>query len=350
MLKNNTSTDQILKNHGYFPLSVSDVFTCLRKNLHYNSIQVMYGLFDWSLIWKVLSSMKNDLVRLRFQKMNLRDNIPTESIDSASSNDELLDVLQSSVIEPIQKITNIVLRIATCSRCCNDEKRDVNRRIGHRFHAVHVIEKTSHTRFKPSSIQFCKHDHKKKIVIAVADLMNKENVKLFDILTSLYQLLLSLELQTDLITLFATVDMRVHFPELLETVCRFTNPVLLFAKINRDKSFLSFLKSNKMSILGAIESSLLPHDTIMKLLNNLSPADVIRHQLVMTNVRDMRDFQDHESMNEVKIKRISAGAYYNETTLYVWNDMENNHLEIELAHSTLVVENSHARHILSILL
>ncbi|CAG2245467.1 unnamed protein product [Mytilus edulis] len=31
MLKNNTSTEQILKDQGYFPLSVSDIFTCLRK-------------------------------------------------------------------------------------------------------------------------------------------------------------------------------------------------------------------------------------------------------------------------------------------------------------------------------
>ncbi|CAG2200670.1 unnamed protein product [Mytilus edulis] len=112
MLKNNTSTEQILKNQGYFPLSVSNIFTCLRKNLHCNSIQVLYGLFDWSLIWKALTSMKSNLVRLRFQKLSMHDNAPNESIDSASSNDELLDVLQSTVIERIPKITNIVLRIA----------------------------------------------------------------------------------------------------------------------------------------------------------------------------------------------------------------------------------------------
>ncbi|CAG2245468.1 DNCLI [Mytilus edulis] len=57
--------------------------------------------------------MKSDLVRLRFQKLNFLDNTPNESIDSATSNDELLDVLQSPVIERIPKITNIVLRIAS---------------------------------------------------------------------------------------------------------------------------------------------------------------------------------------------------------------------------------------------
>lgn len=607
MLKNNTSTEQILKDQGYFPLPVSDIFTCLRKNLHCNSIQVMFGLFDWSLIWKALTSMKNDLLRLRFQKLNLLDNIPNESIDSSSSNDELLDVLQSPVIERIPKITKIVLRIASDalaldasmmrketliselgidsmqSMAFTNKIHDITgvripvvtlmsdetsfeyiieilnnnikeatkgtpledtleqsiaksmtpmekkyydsylfnpndpslicfadlevstrladivlwKKVLHQVHERHVTlrtlllpdqnarygiiknivkpedanvdfrvvplhelehdgklppditqylfnpskdfpmrvmfakdekkcfirivfsqllldftsilivvndlssfeksenlksskgakkeldiaihydrklksQKLKLTKFwekqtprilhhmslknlhirelNPRQFNFTKMTVKKEIVTAVADLMNKENVKLFDIITSLYQLLLSLTLQTDLITLFTTVDMRVHFPELQETVCRFTNSVPLYAKIDRDKTFLSFLKSNKMSILGAIDSSLLPCDTIIKLLKNLAPADVMRHQLVMTKVRGMRDFQDAENMNEVKMKRISAGAYYNETTLYVWNDMENNYLEIELAHSTLAVDNSQARYILNILL
>ncbi|CAC5426739.1 Narbonolide/10-deoxymethynolide synthase PikA1, modules 1 and 2 [Mytilus coruscus] len=193
---------------------------------------------------------------------------------------------------------------------------------------------------------FIKVTADKDIALALTKFMKKQNVKLFDIVVSLYQILLSAELKIKTVSLSGTVDMRIHFQDLKETVCQFINRVPFYANVDHTVNFSSFLGNNKRTIASAIENSLLPFDNIVEFLTKIKPEDVFRHQIIMESIQDLGEYQ--KITNDVTIKRICTGNY-NETVLLVWHDLKKCQLDFELGYSTLILDDSRARNILNML-
>lgn len=184
------------------------------------------------------------------------------------------------------------------------------------------------------------------IALTLTKFMKKQNVKLFDVVVSLYQILLSVELKMKSVSLLGMVDMRIHFPDLKETICRFINPVPFYANVDHTLKFSSFLGNNKRTIANAIKNSLLPFDNIVEFLTNIEPKDVFRHQIIMESIQEIGDSQ--KINDDVTVKRIYTGNY-NETVLLVWHDLKKCKLDFELGYSTLILEDSRARNILNML-
>ncbi|CAG2245478.1 unnamed protein product [Mytilus edulis] len=203
-------------------------------------------------------------------------------------------------------------------------------------------------KLNPNHFDFARVSVDQTIALQLTQFMKKQNLRLFDVVVSLYQILLSVELEIKTVSLFGTIDMRIHFPDLKETICRFTNPVPFYANIDHTEDVSSFLGNNKLTIAGVIENSLLPFDNIVKFLTNTNPVDVFRHQIIMEPIKELGDYQENTDTT-VKVKRVSTGNYYNETVLYVWHDLEKCQLEFELGYSTLMLEDTRARHILNML-
>lgn len=200
----------------------------------------------------------------------------------------------------------------------------------------------------PKRFDFAKVSVNQDIALQLTQFMKKQNLKLFDVVVSLYQILLSVELKIKTVSLFGTIDMRIHFPDLKETICRFTNPVPFYANIDHIKKLSSFLSNNKRTIASAIENSLLPFENIVEFLTNTNPEDVFRHQIIMEPIKDIGDYEENTD-TKVQVKRVSTGNYYNETVLYVWHDLEKCQLHFELGYSTLMLNDTRARNIVNML-
>ncbi|XP_063446687.1 phenolphthiocerol/phthiocerol polyketide synthase subunit C-like [Mytilus trossulus] len=199
----------------------------------------------------------------------------------------------------------------------------------------------------PKQFDFTKITVDQDIALELTKCLKKQNVKLFVFVVSLYQILLSTELKIKTVSLFGTVDMRIHFPELKETICGFTNHVPFYANVDHSVNLSFFLGENKRTIASAIENSLLPCDKIVEFLTNIKPEDVFRHLIIMESIKDFGESQ--KITNDVTIKRICTGNYNKETVLLVWHDLEKGQLDFELGYSTLMLDETRARHILNML-
>ncbi|CAG2200668.1 unnamed protein product [Mytilus edulis] len=137
----------------------------------------------------------------------------------------------------------------------------------------------------PKHFDFAQITVDQDISLELTKFMKKRNLKLFDVVVSLYQILLSVDLKIKTVFPFGTVDMRKKIPDLKETICGFTNHVSFYTNVDHTVH-LSFLGKNKRTITSAIENSLLPFDNIVEFLTNIKPEDVFRHLIIMESIKD----------------------------------------------------------------
>lgn len=167
--------------------------------------------------------------------------------------------------------------------------------------------------------------------------LRSHNIRLFDFITSLYQILFHVILKQNVICMFTDVDMRIHFPELDKTVGKFTQAVPLIIKIDENFKVIEFIKRNKELHLRVMEHSLLPIGEILELngQSNLNQAAVFAHSIIMGD-KSQRKILQKSKENAITVKRIVTGDYTHETGFFVYYDIEGtgNSVELELFYST----------------
>ncbi|KAK3100707.1 hypothetical protein FSP39_024060 [Pinctada imbricata] len=198
----------------------------------------------------------------------------------------------------------------------------------------------------PDHFDFTKMQIESRKIWKLRKLLDDQGCTLFHFVVTSFQLLLQNELKCQRSVVTATVDMRIHFRELKDAICRFINPIPLFLEVHdRDTSIKHILRENSSHIIQCIENSLLPFDEIAKYVRNVPLSKIFRHQVIMEDISQSRSLTSSEEYT-LRIKRVITGNHNNETVLYVWHDIVKNDVTLELAYSTKAITHDYAHELL----
>ncbi|KAK3100448.1 hypothetical protein FSP39_020073 [Pinctada imbricata] len=198
----------------------------------------------------------------------------------------------------------------------------------------------------PHHIRFIKLQIDPTKILRLREFLEEQGCTLFHFVVTAYQLLLQNKLKYQRSVTMATVDMRIHFRELKETVCRFTNSIPLFLEVHDTNSaFKHILRENSSHIIQCIENSLLPFEEISKYVGGTSSSKMFLHQVIMDDISQLYSLTQSDEYS-VKIKRVISGNHYSETVLYIWYDNVKNGLTLELAYSTRALTDDYAHELL----
>ena len=159
---------------------------------------------------------------------------------------------------------------------------------------------------KPQASNFVKMEQ--NVPQSITDLALKfskvHGITLFQLLISVYQLLLYQTKKQDYVPVGTPIDMRQHAPELRKVFTRCVNVCPLVADFTKDQTVLEFLKTNSMSIQTATQNSAYPYELIQEhMLTDELKNEINRHSLGMDYVSDLNSIKKHDQVT-VNVRNI----------------------------------------------
>ncbi|XP_048739884.2 uncharacterized protein LOC125654127 isoform X2 [Ostrea edulis] len=140
------------------------------------------------------------------------------------------------------------------------------------------------------------------------DASERNNVSLFSLFCTAYQLTLSKKLQCERICVVSAIDTRLHFPEFRDRITMCVNYVPMVSPdvTNSESTFYTVLTDNKTVIVDGIAKSALPFKLIKELPN-------FKNDIHMTHSITMEDLTLWNEFNSSHIQLSEFGAEQDQT-------------------------------------
>lgn len=204
----------------------------------------------------------------------------------------------------------------------------------------------------PNFFDFTRVRIPEKVVLGIKPLLEANKCTLFHFFTTMFEILLHVELKQPTISIMTTIDCRMFFPELKNEANRFTNRIPLFVELDDSTiQVAEIIQRNKIKIMKALDHGYMPFIDIVKEVKNCPINEVFRHQIVMEETTKISSLSiDNGKRVPIKVKKLQVGNYYNETIFYIWNDEFTKTMELELGCSTLIIEKDRANNLLNFMI
>ena len=179
---------------------------------------------------------------------------------------------------------------------------------------------------KPQRSNFVKMEQ--HVPQSITDLALKfskaHGITLFQLLVSLYQILLYQNKRQDYIPVCTPIDMRGHAPELRRVITRCINVCPLVADFTKDQTVLEFLKTNSLRIQTATSNSAYPYELIQEhMLTDELRNNINRHSLGMDGVTDLNSYKKHDQV-KINVRNIwHTRTKYEVTTAFRYDKKTN---------------------------
>ena len=200
----------------------------------------------------------------------------------------------------------------------------------------------------PNFFEFKRIEIPRKLVTDLKPILEANKCSLFQFFTTMFEILLHVELRQPTVSIMTTIDCRMFFPELKKEANRFTNRIPLFLQLNDSTMQVAeILQRNRTTIIESLEYGYLPFMDIISGVKDHPVNEIFRHQIVMEETGKISSLTiDNGKRVPLKVKKLQVGNYYNETIFYVWNDALTQKLELELGCSTLIIDEDRADNLL----
>jgi len=170
--------------------------------------------------------------------------------------------------------------------------------------------------------------------VKVTNYLQEKGLTLFQLMASIYQLMLHLETSLDQVVVTTAVDMRVHVPELSNIITRCINVVPLVSNLKLHDKLHEYVSENGKSLARVFENSYYPQELILaKIKDEEARSNLGRHYLVMNK---METVNETLVFNEASIKRVCTRRKQKETAMYVSFDMKRNEAGIDLCYDSSI--------------
>lgn len=180
----------------------------------------------------------------------------------------------------------------------------------------------------------------KETLSLILKYMQERGLTLFQMMASVYQLVLHMETSEEHVTITTAVDMRAHVSELSNIIARCVNVVPLISTARRNEPLQTFVDANGKILTEILENSFYPRQLIMSQVENTQlKENVDRHYLVMNNMQMVNESLIVDGNYSAEIKQVWAKRKEKETVLYVNFDLKRNEVDFELCFESSICGN-----------
>ena len=165
------------------------------------------------------------------------------------------------------------------------------------------------------------------LVQQIQEYMGKKRLTLYNVMLSMYQLLLHFETGATHIPVGTAVDMRYHVPEIATAITRCTNYVPVVATVDSNLTIDDYIAGNSRNIAKTTQHAAYPS----KLYNKETQEHLIRHRIVMNDISAFKALE-----NTANIRSIMSKLSH-ETFLRVKYDLRKQWVELETGFNSDIV-------------
>lgn len=160
--------------------------------------------------------------------------------------------------------------------------------------------------------------------------MVKMNVTLFQLFTSVHQILLHLVSGEKTVALRTTLDTRMHIPALNDVITRGVNGLPLIATVRPNDTIRSFITGNSKEIIQCVGRGLYPYKWIVQDVNPDTLANMSRHSIVLEDMSSLASTRKASESIKLSYRTNGAVKTNHETRLLIWSDDTEKSVKVQL--------------------